>query len=60
MLVIGKEQGDAQQQPKPIVCAFSFKINTSKESLNGGECPPGFAAAHWLGSLQTKQFHVLY
>ena len=46
--------------PKPIACAFSFKINASKKALNGGEYPPGLAAAQWLGTVRTERFHVLY
>ena len=45
---------------KAIACAFSFKIDTSKQALDGGDYPPGLGAAQWLGTIRTEKFQVLY
>jgi hypothetical protein len=45
---------------KPIACAFSFKIDISREALEGEACAPGLHAAQWLGTVRTKYFRVLY
>ena len=44
----------------PITCAFSFKIDTSNEALDGEACARGLAAAQWLGTVRTTYFRVLY
>jgi len=53
---------DDSSSPKPIVCAFSFRINLSKQALHDkdGNPPPGIAAAQWLGEIRTQKFKVLY
>ena len=62
---IHSEQQQQQQQlpsttSDTIACALSFKIDTSKKALDGGDYPPGLGAAQWLGTIRTERFQVLY
>ncbi|CAB9503706.1 Inherit from COG: Uncharacterized protein conserved in bacteria (DUF2064) [Seminavis robusta] len=46
---------DETTTTRVIACAFSFRIHTTNTA-----CPPGMAAAQWLGTIRTKVFHAIY